>query len=154
MNFKEESTVYENIGGKIKTLAKAIFFVEALASIIAGIVVIVETEEAWGLLIILGGCIIGWVSSWIVYGFGEIIDKLTEIAYNTSNGKKKNNKVKPKKEDDLFGEEEKANSENNEEEEESDDDEVLSIPQRVCPRCGDKHDFDYPQCPKCNLKYL
>ena len=24
-----------------------------------------------------------------------------------------------------------------------------SLPQRQCPQCGKKHDFDYPQCPHC-----
>ena len=27
------------------------------------------------------------------------------------------------------------------------------LPQRVCPKCGKKHDFDYPQCPHCNYDY-
>lgn len=25
--------------------------------------------------------------------------------------------------------------------------------QRVCPKCGKKHDFDYPQCPYCDYDY-
>ena len=28
------------------------------------------------------------------------------------------------------------------------------LPQRQCPRCGKKHDFDYPQCPHCDFDYL
>ena len=28
------------------------------------------------------------------------------------------------------------------------------LPQKVCPRCGDRHDFDYPKCPACNFKYF
>lgn len=27
------------------------------------------------------------------------------------------------------------------------------IPQVRCPACGVKHDFDYPQCPKCGHRY-
>lgn len=27
------------------------------------------------------------------------------------------------------------------------------LPQRQCPKCGKKHDFDYPQCPHCNYDY-
>ena len=27
------------------------------------------------------------------------------------------------------------------------------LPQRKCPRCGKKHDFDYPQCPHCGHDY-
>ena len=28
-----------------------------------------------------------------------------------------------------------------------------NLPQRVCPQCGKKHDFDYPQCPHCGYDY-
>lgn len=27
------------------------------------------------------------------------------------------------------------------------------LPQKQCPRCGKKHDFDYPQCPFCKYDY-
>lgn len=27
------------------------------------------------------------------------------------------------------------------------------IPTRICPNCGDEHDFDYPKCPKCKFDY-
>ena len=28
------------------------------------------------------------------------------------------------------------------------------IMQRTCPRCGDSHDMDYPQCPKCKYRFF
>ena len=28
------------------------------------------------------------------------------------------------------------------------------IAQRTCPQCGDIHDIDYPQCPKCRFKFF
>lgn len=27
------------------------------------------------------------------------------------------------------------------------------LPQKECPKCGKKHDFDYPKCPFCNYEY-
>lgn len=27
------------------------------------------------------------------------------------------------------------------------------LPQRVCPKCGKNHDFDYPHCPHCGYDY-
>ena len=27
------------------------------------------------------------------------------------------------------------------------------LPQKICPKCGKKHDFDYPQCPYCEYEY-
>lgn len=28
-----------------------------------------------------------------------------------------------------------------------------SLPQKTCPGCGNKHDFDYPKCPYCGFDY-
>ena len=27
------------------------------------------------------------------------------------------------------------------------------LPQKQCPNCGKKHDFDYPKCPFCKYEY-
>lgn len=27
------------------------------------------------------------------------------------------------------------------------------LPQKECPKCGKKHDFDYPKCPFCKYEY-
>ncbi len=75
--------LYENIGGKIKSFAKASFVVEAIGAIITGLVLLVDTEEVIYLLVLLGGPIVAWVSSWLLYGFGEIIDRLCAIDRNT-----------------------------------------------------------------------
>ena len=29
-----------------------------------------------------------------------------------------------------------------------------ALPQKECPQCGKKHDFDYPQCPHCGYSYI
>lgn len=28
-----------------------------------------------------------------------------------------------------------------------------ALPKRICPECGDEHDFDYPKCPRCKFDY-
>ena len=81
--------MYDNIGGKIKGLATATFIVEAIASVIAGIALLIYTEEWWCTLILFCGPIVAWVSSWLLYGFGEIIDKLCDIEQNTRGGQSK-----------------------------------------------------------------
>lgn len=43
------------------------------------------SEFLWGLLIILIGTFCSSISTVMLYGFGELIDKVSEIAYNTSN---------------------------------------------------------------------
>ena len=81
--------MYNDIGGKIKRLAKATFIVEAISSVITGFVLFLESEDLLYLLILVGGPIVAWVSSWLLYGFGEIIDKLCEIAKNTAGAQSK-----------------------------------------------------------------
>ena len=79
--------MYDNIGEKIKGLAKWTFIVEAIAAVITGIAMMMvgEGEELsfYGLLVMLLGPIAAWVSSWLLYGFGEIITKLCDIERNT-----------------------------------------------------------------------
>lgn len=33
------------------------------------------------------------------------------------------------------------------------DEAELDLPQKQCPKCGKKHDFDYPRCPFCKFDY-
>ena len=73
--------MYKEIGKKIKRLAIATFVVEALASIITAIIFLVD-EEIWALAILFGGPIVAWGSSWLLYGFGELIDKVCDIEGN------------------------------------------------------------------------
>lgn len=77
--------MYDNIGGKIKGLAKASFIVAAIAEVITGIALMAADEDLilYGLLVMVVGPIVAWVSSWLLYGFGELIDRVCEIAKNT-----------------------------------------------------------------------
>lgn len=77
--------MYDNIGGKIKGLAFATFIVESISAIITGIALIAEDEDLipLGLLILFCGPLVAWVSSWLLYGFGQLISKSEEIEKNT-----------------------------------------------------------------------
>jgi hypothetical protein len=77
--------MYENIGEKIKILAKVLFAVLSALGVIGGIVVLSLDEglEILAVLLIFLLPLIAWISSWCLYGFGEIIDKLTDIEDNT-----------------------------------------------------------------------
>ena len=83
--------MYKNIGKKIKNLAKISFLVEAISAVISGIILCVNnTDEIWiGLLVLFVGPIVAWVSSWLLYGYGELIDKTCDIEFNTRNDKRK-----------------------------------------------------------------
>ena len=80
---------YDNIGGKIKSWAIWIFIVEAIAAIIGGITLIGNDDILYGFLAIVFGPIAAWVSSWLLYGFGQLIENSDIIAeeYNRKNEK-------------------------------------------------------------------
>ena len=95
--------MYSNIGAKIKGLAIATFIVEAILAVLSGLIsalvgfisLLDWYNEEYFLMILLGlltvviGPIFAWISSWILYGFGELISKTTEIARNTRTEVKK-----------------------------------------------------------------
>ena len=73
--------MYDNLGEKIMGLAKACFWIEAIATIIAGIAIFAETNKGWSLLLLLVGPLAAWVSSWLLYGFGELISSQKNTEY-------------------------------------------------------------------------
>ena len=63
--------LYSNIGTKIKNGAKLIFIAEAIAAIIGGICLM---DELLGIIIIFCGPLVAYVSSWLLYAFGELVE--------------------------------------------------------------------------------
>lgn len=81
--------MYNNIGGKIKGLAKIIFIIEAIAAIITAIFLIATNEYlvGVGLIVLFAGPLVAWISSWLLFGFGQLIENSDIIAgeYNRKN---------------------------------------------------------------------
>ena len=83
--------MFDNIGGKIKTLAKVICWISIIASVILAIIIFVSAEDAYneetnimlGFVFLIGGILSSWLGSFFIYGFGELIEKATEIEKNT-----------------------------------------------------------------------
>ena len=77
--------MYDNIGGKIKGLAKAIFIAQGISMAIVGIVLMCIDEDLilYGILSLILGPVLAWIFSWLLYGFGELIDKVSDIERNT-----------------------------------------------------------------------
>ena len=73
--------MYNNIGNKIKILAQIICVLGVVASVILGLVICFTTDEfnVIGLLYILIGSILSWISTLTMYGFGELIEKVCVI---------------------------------------------------------------------------
>ena len=74
------SAVFSNIGGKIITLAKIVFWGGIAASIILGIIAEIDcwfSAELAALFIIgVGGATVCCISAFFLYAFGQLVDDI------------------------------------------------------------------------------
>ena len=76
--------MYDNIGKKIKALAMVIFVIGTIFGVITGLALI-DADEAThfiGLAVLVGAPIGALCSSWLMYGFGELIENSSVIVRN------------------------------------------------------------------------
>ena len=68
--------MFYNVGRKIKIVAQAITWIGIIISCVVGFNVISSDENAQirGILIIAIGCLVSWLSSLTLYGFGQLIE--------------------------------------------------------------------------------
>ncbi len=90
--------MFNNIGGKIKGLARFICWIGIILSILIGVIMIlggdvdvsgIEGAEAaaslqsmgWvgGVLFIIIGCLASWIGSFFTYGFGQLIENTDKL---------------------------------------------------------------------------
>ena len=74
--------MFNNIGGKIKTLARVICWIGIIASVVGGIGMMVMDEDMiiFGLLTIPVGALMSWIGSFMLYGFGELVENSAVLA--------------------------------------------------------------------------
>jgi hypothetical protein len=65
--------MFDNIGVKIKRLAFIIFIIEAVISILYGLIYIIVFKNMFYLLICIIGPFLAWISAFLLYGFGELV---------------------------------------------------------------------------------
>ena len=81
--------MFDNIGKKIKTLAKVLVWIGIIAALVLGIVFLVISGDVHGsakstfvfsgLIFLIAGPFLCWISCFFIYGFGELIDKTCDI---------------------------------------------------------------------------
>ncbi len=80
--------MFDNIGSKIKTLAKIITVVGIAISVIWGLVIMINAQTGTildggiffsGIIVIVLGSLISWISSFFMYGFGQLIESTQNI---------------------------------------------------------------------------
>ena len=86
--------MFTNIGKKIKILAMVVCWVGIAFSVISAIVTIVLAAQSYGhlagqliavgVVMLILGPLFSWIGSFVLYGFGELIDKTADIERNTN----------------------------------------------------------------------
>lgn len=69
--------MFNDIGKKIKTLAELICWIGIILSIISGCALM--GANGIGILVIILGVLGSWTGSFLLYGFGELVDNSTKI---------------------------------------------------------------------------
>ena len=77
--------MFDNIGGKIKSLAKVVCWICIILFIIMGIIMCLAGPSyiIYGVLVAVLGSLASWIGSFVLYGFGELIDNSAKIEENT-----------------------------------------------------------------------
>ncbi len=73
---------FDRVGRKIKSVTKGFFWFQVISYLIAGIICAFFTYGI-SLLVAIVAIVIVWISSWLLYGFGELVDKICDIEINT-----------------------------------------------------------------------
>ena len=85
--------LYGNIGKKLKTIAVVATVILSVACVICGIVLLANSDGYYwfyAVPMIFVGPIIFWLSSLVLYAFGEVVEKLVQIEENTRYSKVNN----------------------------------------------------------------
>ena len=86
------SFMFDNIGKKIQNVAKVICWIGIIASIYTGISILYSSfnYSYFGYQVFVGpivgilGCLLSWLSSLLIYGFGKLVEDTEAIRNNIS----------------------------------------------------------------------
>lgn len=125
--------MFDDIGKKIKSLAKAAFVIDAIGTVVGGFVLLITGEGDTGLLglsLMPVGIFVSWASALILYGFGELVDKACDIERNTHKEEEKHNTH--------------SSIPNN-----ADNSSTVDSLFVICPSCNTKNQKDRTTCWRC-----
>ena len=73
--------MFNNIGGKIKGLAASVTVIGIIASVIVGLVLMTADGDTvfLGILVAALGSFVSWLSSWLLYAFGQLVENSDTI---------------------------------------------------------------------------
>ena len=72
--------MFDNIGGKIKALAKVLSVVGVILSLVTGIGLHVPGAGLWiNCVFCIGGVLLSWIVGCFIYGFAQLMEDATSI---------------------------------------------------------------------------
>lgn len=166
---KRGNNMFSNIGGKIKAWAVIVAWIGIIGSIIGGIVMINSGAQMSrysnpmvfpGILLMVIGSLGAWVSSFVLYGFGQLIEhtasidsKLQDVSVNP--WKKEENETGNS---DKVAVEKKLVNETKSAQISSIDTKTAKVDRTqeytTCPFCSTPQDSDRNVCIKCGAKFI
>lgn len=76
--------MFNNIASKIKGLAIILTWIGIILSVLTGVMIALALEGEFGVLIGVGiiiiGCLMSWIGSFLLYGFGQLIENTDAVA--------------------------------------------------------------------------
>ena len=75
--------MFDNIGNKIKTLALVTSIITIVACVFVSILMAVREQYWYAAVFVTLGPLFAWISSFLLYGFGQLIENSDKIANNT-----------------------------------------------------------------------
>ena len=163
--------MFSDVGKKIKSVAEFVFVFQVLLSLIGGIVIIANDDDMAGLgiLVIIVGSVIAWLSSLLIYAYGEIAQTNAQNEENTrlilqlleertlkkevvpveKAAVSSDTPKQPRKSDVKEGKKE-ALDENRQEKSENPMPAIISGDQKICPVCKTAQKNNRVVCWHCN----
>lgn len=84
--------MYNDIGGKIKGLSIAFAVIGIIVAVLFGLIRLFNMDDfedfIKSIVMTLVGCVASWISSWLLYGLGELIEDTHSIAVSNLNIRK------------------------------------------------------------------
>ena len=91
--------MFDNIGERIKELALSIFVIEVIAAVVSGIIMIVAGGDdliVVGILTMIIGSALAYLSVILIYAFGELVENSTIIANCVANNEEARTNSSPR----------------------------------------------------------
>ncbi len=121
--------MFNNIGNKIKKLSIIYTIIGLVISCAVAIVCWANDNVLTGFIVLILGCLVSWIGSFLLYGFGELITQTTNIANSVKN---KTNIIPTK----LNNAQYKATN-------------TISLEYWICKKCGSKNKSTKMFCRDC-----